>query len=320
MPPVPTAVVDAARRLRGAGLGAVREVCWRTYLRYGRHLEADPVLDADWDLLVVLDACRADLWAEVVGPDGGLPVGTTRTSPAGTSTEWLDAVFGARSAADLADVGYVTANPYSVDHVDGDALGYLREVWREAWDDDRDTVLPRAVTDAAVRAGRETDLDRLVVHYMQPHFPSIADGHAGEGSGGEQTRAGDNGPALEAWGDRPLSVWEDLRFGRRSTADVWAAYRANLEAVLDDVRLLVSNVDADRAVITADHGTAVGERGIYGHAPGLALPALREVPWAVTTATDGGRYQPPPGDVRSPSDERSTDEQVTARLDALGYR
>jgi len=317
MPPVPTAVVDAARRLRGAGLGAVREVCWRTYLRYGRHLEADPVFDADWDLLVVLDACRADLWAEVVGPDGGLPVGTTRTSPAGTSTEWLDAVFGARSAAELAGVGYVTANPCSATDVDGDDLGYLREVWREAWDDDRDTVRPRAVTDAAVRAGRETDLDRLVVHYLQPQFPCIADGCRWREAG--RPPAGD-GLALEAWVDRPLAVWADLRVGRRSTADVWAAYRANLEAVLDDVRLLVSNVDADRAVITADHGNAVGERGIYGHAPGLALPALREVPWAVTTATDGGRYQPPPGDVRSPSDERSTDDQVTARLDALGYR
>jgi len=317
MAPVPAAVLDAARGLRGAGLGAVREVCWRTYLRYGRHLEADPVFDADWDLLVVLDACRADLWAEVVGPDGGLPVGTTRTSPAGTSTEWLDAVFGARSAAELAGVGYVTANPYSADHVDGDALGYLREVWRDAWDDDRGTVLPRAVTDAAVRAGRETDLDRLVVHYLQPQFPCIADGGRCREAG--RPPAGD-GLALEAWFDRPLAVWADLRVGRRSTADVWAAYRANLEAVLDDVRLLTSNVDADRAVITADHGNAVGERGIYGHAAGVALPALREVPWAVTTATDGGRYQPPPGDVRSESDEPGTDTPVTARLDALGYR
>ena len=297
---------DAIKQLRGAGFGAVRELCWRSYLRYGRRLSADPVFEADWDLLVVLDACRADLWVETVSPDGDLPVGTTRLSPAGTSTEWLEAVLG-RSTAALSSVGYVTASPYSDDHVDGDALGYLREVWRDAWDDDLGTVPPRAVTDAAVRAGRERDLDRLVVHYMQPHFPSVADDR-------------DDGVALEAFGDRPLSVWEDLRFGRRSRADVWAAYRANLEAVLDDVRLLTSNVDADRAVVTADHGNAVGERGIYGHAAGVALPALREVPWAVTTATDGGRYQPPPGDVRSPSDQRSTDEQVTARLDALGYR
>ncbi len=310
---VPDAVADAARQLRGAGPGAVREFLWRSYLRYARSLEADPVFDADWDLLVVLDACRADLWAEVVGPDGELPVGTTRVSPGGTSTEWLDAVFGGRPPATLDRVGYVTANPYSDSHVDGAALGHLREVWRDAWDDDRGTVLPRAVTDAAIRAGRERNLDRLVVHYMQPHFPCIAEGRD------EAVDDSAAGMALESWGDRPLSVWEDLRFGRRSTADVWAAYRANLEAVLDDVRLLLENVDADRAVITSDHGNAFGERGIYGHAAGVALPALREVPWAVTTASDGGRYQPPPGDTRT-DDDGETDERVAARLESLGYR
>jgi len=296
----------AARNLRGAGLGAVREFVSRSYLRYGRSLSADPVFDADWDLLVVLDACRADLWAEVVDPDSALPVGTTRVSPGGTSTEWLAAVFGETPPERLSSVGYVTANPYSADHVDGAALGHLREVWRDAWDDDLGTVRPRAVTDAAIRAGREHDLDRLVVHYMQPHFPSIVDDR-------------DGGVELEAFGDEPLSVWEDLRFGRRSRAEVWRAYRANLRAVLPEVELLLSNVDADRAVITADHGNALGERGLYGHAAGLALRPLREVPWAVTTAADTGSYDPPPAAVDD--DERGTPTaEVAARLERLGYR
>jgi hypothetical protein len=297
--PEPLAV--AARNLRGAGVGAVRELLARTALRYGRRLEADPVLDADWDLLVVLDACRADLWAEVVGPGDDLPVGTTRVSPGGTSTEWLDAVFGDADPLALANVGYVTANPYSEGHVDGEALGRLKEVWRTGWDDDVGTVPPRPVTDAAVRVARETDLDRLVVHYMQPHFPSLADDR-------------DDGIALAQFGEESLSVWEDLRFGRRSRADVWGAYRANLEHVLRDVRLLLDSVDADRAVVTADHGNAVGERGLYGHAEGVALDALREVPWAVTTAVDTGRYEPPP-----PPDA-DDDPDVGDRLRALGYR
>ena len=80
----------------------------------------------------------------------------------------------------------------------------MREVWRDAWDYDRGTVLPRAVTDAAIRAGRNQDLDRLVVHYMQPHFPCIA-GHDGDTPGGP-TGAGGDGVALESWGDRPLAV------------------------------------------------------------------------------------------------------------------
>ncbi len=302
---------ESVRNLRGAGLGAVRELCWRTYLRHGRRLDADPVLEADWDLLVVLDACRGDLWTEVVGDDADLPVGSTRISPGGTSTEWLDAVFGDADAGALADLGYVTANPYSDTHVDGARLAHLAEVWRHAWDDDLGTVRPRAVTDAAVRAGRTADLDRLVVHYMQPHFPSVAD-ETGEGV------------ALEAFGEESLSVWEDLRFGRRSPEAVWAAYRANLEAVLEDVLLLLANVDADRAVITADHGNAFGERGLYGHAAGVALRPLREVPWAVTTATDTGSYEPPGTAAvaeSAPAGDRPTaTPEVASRLEDLGYR
>ena len=295
---------EAVRNLRGAGLGAVREFLSRSYHRYGRSLSADPVFDADWDLLVVLDACRADLWAEVVDPDSALPVGTTRVSPGGTSTEWLEATFGEAPPERLSSTGYVTANPYSADHVDGAALGHIREVWRDAWDDDLGTVRPRAVTDAAIRAGRERDLDRLVVHYMQPHFPSIVDDN-------------DDGVELDAFGDVPLSVWEDLRFGRRSRAEVWRAYRANLRAVLPEVELLLSNVDADRAVITADHGNAVGERGLYGHAAGLALRPLREVPWAVTTAADTGSHDPP---AAAAAVGETASAEVAARLERLGYR
>ena len=296
----------AARNLRGAGLGAVREFLSRSYRRYGRSLQPDPVFGADWDLLVVLDACRADLWAEVVGPDSELPVGTTRMSPGSTSTEWLAATFGEAPPERLSSTGYVTANPYSADHVDGGSLGHLREVWRDAWDDDLGTVRPRAVTDAAIAAGRGCDLDRLVVHYMQPHFPSIVDDS-------------DDGVELDAFGDVPLSVWEDLRFGRRSHDEVWRAYRANLRAVLSDVRLLLSNVDAARAVITADYGNAVGERGLYGHAGGLALRPLREVPWAATTATDSRTYGPP-STAADAAEQETVSPEVSARLERLGYR
>jgi len=293
-------VDEAVRNLRGAGFGAVREAAWHAALKYGASLDADPVFEADWDLLVVLDACRADLWAEVVGPDDDLPVGTSRIAPGGTSTEWLGAVFG-RDPAALADVGYITGNPYSASHVPGDALAAVEEVWRTGWDDDAGTVEPGAVTDAAVRVGREVDPDRLIAHYMQPHFPSLADDR-------------DDGVGLDDFGEESLSVWEDLRFGNRTRADVWAAYKQNLRIVLDDVRTLLDNVDAERAVITADHGNAMGERGIYGHAAGLALRPLREVPWAVTEATDRGTHRP------GAEADAEADPDVEERLRDLGYR
>ena len=119
-----SAAADAVRQLRGAGADAVRELCWRSYLRHGRRLSADPVFEADWDLLVVLDACRADLWEEVATAEEMLPLGATRVSPGGTSTEWLTAVFGGRGRPELFDVGYVTANPYSDTHVEAEAFGF----------------------------------------------------------------------------------------------------------------------------------------------------------------------------------------------------
>jgi hypothetical protein len=254
---------------------------------------------------VVLDACRADLWGEVAPAMEEVPIGATRISPAGTSTEWLEAVFGDREDS-LDDVGYVTANPYSETHLDEEDFDALREVWRYAWDDDAGTVPPRPVTDAAIHASRNWDSDRLIVHYMQPHFPSLSGDH-------------DDGTTLATFGEDPLPVWDDLRFGRRSNADVWRAYRANLRIVLRDVRTLLANVDADRVVLTADHGNAFGERGLYGHAAGIALRPIREVPWAVTTATDRETHDPP-APPRESTREDSSEEDVDERLRALGYR
>ena len=303
---LPDPLPEALRHVRNAGFGAVREFTWRTYLRYGRRVAAEPVFEADWDLLIVLDACRADLWTEVVTREDDLPIGTARISPGGTSTEWLEAVLGGRDRSELSGVGYVTANPYSDTHVDGEKLGLLDEVWRYAWDDDIGTVPPRPVTDAAIRAGRRHDLDRLIVHYMQPHFPSLS----GDGDGGT---------TLETFGDEPLAVWNDLRFGRRSVESVWEAYRENLRIVLEDVRLLLSNVDAPETVVTADHGNAFGERGIYGHAAGIALRPLREVPWVETTATDRRTHEPA-GSLPEPDRQTVDASGVEERLRNLGYR
>ena len=302
----------AARSLRHAGLDAVREFVSRTYHSLGSASDAEDVLGADWDLLVVLDACRADVFADVVGDgDYAFDAGGTATSPASSSTEWLASVFGAASDDELADISYVTGNPYSSRTIDAGRLGACEEVWRDAWDDTRGTIPPRPLTDAAVRAGREHDTDRLVVHYMQPHFPTV---FGDDGDGG-----GDDGIALDDWGDQPMSVWEQLRFGRRSVEAVWADYERNLEAVLADVEVLLSSVDAETAVLTADHGNAFGERHIYGHPGGVDIPALREVPWCETTASDTGDYDPGPrsGDGGGePSDETTVDD----RLESLGYK
>jgi hypothetical protein len=119
------------------------------------------------------------------------------------------------------------------------------------------------MTERAVHAHREGDFERLIVHYMQPHEPHIGPRH-GLGSG----------------------VFVDLRRGRISRADAWRSYLENLRVVLDEVAVLRENIDAERVVISADHGEAFGGFGFYAHQIGNPLPAVRRVPWVETDAVD----------------------------------
>ena len=62
--------------------------------------------------------------------------------------------------------------------------------------------------------------------------------------------------------------------------------------MLDDVEQLLDNIDADRVVISANHGEAFGEYGVYGRPIGALHPYVRNVPWAITTASGSGTYTP----------------------------
>ncbi|WP_440010353.1 hypothetical protein [Halomicrococcus sp. SG-WS-1] len=300
-------LVETGERVRAEGWSGAEKSAYEFYKgllrRVGERTDyGESVYDREWDVLVVLDGCRVDLMREVA--DEYAFVGRVgRFESAGTrSDEWMRANFGDR---DCSDTVHVTANPNSADHLDADEFALLDEVWRDAWDDDRGTVPARAVTDRAVAAARDRDPERLVVHYMQPHFPSLPDPLPG----GAMSR--------DEFGDR-VGVWERLRRGDLSGDRVWRSFRANLRYVLDDVALLLDSVDADRVVLTADHGNAFGEWGVYGHPDRVPIRALREVPWVVTSARDTGDHDP---DLArpAPANADGADVSVSERLDALGY-
>lgn len=293
------------RSLRYGGLDAIREFYTRTVNRYRGRLPADPVLDAEWEVLVVLDACRADLFQSTVesGSYANIPAGEVRTSPASSSKEWLAAVFEAAPEAALKRLAYVTGNPYAAELDAGD-FGCIDHVWRDGWDDRLGTIPPEPITDRAITRWRRGSFDRMVVHYMQPHFPSVVTGV-------------DDGVPLDAFGEESMSIWEELRFGHRSVESAWSAYRANLKYVLDEVESLLVNLDADPVVITADHGNAFGEGHLWGHPEGVHLPCLREVPWSVTAGVDTETRS---SGVDDPTTEITESAVVDERLSQLGYR
>jgi hypothetical protein len=290
---------------RMAGVRTSIDELWIGALRRADRF-ADPgvnVYERSWDALVILDGCRADVLRGVAHEYDFLDNPGTHRSPGSTSYEWMERTFSDEYADEMNRTVHVSANPFTHQYLDAERFALLDEVWRDAWDEAAGTVPARPVTDRAIRAGRERNPDeRLLVHYMQPHFPSVP-----RPLGGSAT--------LEEWRDGREMAWQGLRSGEFTEREVWQAYVANLRYVLDDLAVLLDNLNAERVAITADHGNAKGEWGIYGH-PNVPLEVLRRVPWFVTSATDRRTRDP---DVDATERGETTDEVVAERLQALGY-
>lgn len=287
-----------------------------------------PAYERDWDLLVVLDTCRTDALATVADEYDFLGNRGAVWSPGSTSGEWVAHTFDRKYAPAIGRTAYVTANPHSEEvlrnrlmppqyvavpatwpdwnPVEPEAFGLLDEVWADARDDRLGVVPPATVTDRAILAGREVNPDRLIVHYMQPHAPYIAD-------------------AIES--DEPVSEmcsepFEALRRGEADRSMIWTHYLDNLRLVLDEVAELLENVDARRVAITADHGEAFGEWGFYEHPVGCPHPVVKRVPWVQTTAVDSGSRTPQRPVTTGTPGETGTEvtADVESQLRDLGYR
>lgn len=262
----------------------------------------------EWDALIVLDTCRADALQAVADEYDWLPdnIPSTR-SPASWSRDWV------RKACDPDDYGDVmqeTAavcwNPFTGYESDARHWHRLDEVWRTVWDDELSCIPPEEITDRAIRTGRETDAERVFVWYQQPHAPYRT-------LDCEEPLTHDQVGQLETERE---TVWDLCIRGELAREDAWAAMLENLRWVLDDVERLLENLDAERVVLTADHGEAFGELGglLWGHGAGLPHPALIRVPWVELTAEDTGTCQP-----AAPTDGQD-DPDVAEQLEALGYR
>lgn len=273
------------------------------YLQTRSDVEGRSIFDEEWELCIVLDGCRADELERREGIFPWLEEVDRHPSLASCTWNWLPRTLEATPDEVLSNTAYVCANPFSDEFCSSEQFHTLDEVWRYAWDDEKGTVLPRSVTDRAITHGRSTDTNRLLVHYMQPHVPFLTDN--------SKSISRDN---FDLNRDSVLDDWDRVARGDLSRATAISWYRETLKRVLRDVDLLLSNVDAETAVITADHGEAFGEWGFYGHPGNIDLPCLTEVPWVETSATDHETYTPSEYD---PNDGSLDREEL---LRSLGYQ
>lgn len=258
------------------------------------------IYEEEWDLLIILDACRYDLMESVSADYPFLSQLEPRYSPASSSQEWLQHQFSPAYRIEMEETAYVTGNTFSNEMLDETEFETLDEVWTYGWDEESGIVLPRPITDRTITVARNQDPDRVIAHYMQPHFPALENPELG----------GKVDPTENKWIN---SIWDQLESSELTYKTVWNAYKSNLREVLTEVELLLNNTDFDNVIITADHGNGFGELGIYGHPSNRTHPCLRKVPWVKTTAQDIGDYIPQ--EYNRESDEISLED----RLAALGY-
>lgn len=192
-----------------------------------------------------------------------------------------------------------------------DHITDIFDVWQTHWDDDLGTVPPAGI-EAAFReeSAAVARADRTVLHYMQPHAPYLSYGSGGklkqiqkgikaqgEAADEDGTDAQDDG-TLAALSDtiRPKieSRLEDSEMAQK--AGLWLEldpkellsngtrvaalelYEENLRIALESIADLVDDLDGD-VVVTADHGEAFGEEGVWEHHIETHIPPLVEVPW-----------------------------------------
>lgn len=267
-----------------------------------RHGEGTRVMDEDWDTLILLDACRYDMFKERVPFDGKLE---SRISLGSTSEEFLRQNF---ADGEYHDTVYVNANVYfpkvglTQDKTFHDVIDLLDD-----WDDDLDIAHPKTVTKAAKRVHEQYPNKRIIVHYMQPHIPFI----------------GDRGLEIQKRvGER--NVWNPLRDDESpiSVDEVWEGYNDNLDFVFEYVSDLLHSISG-QVVISADHGNMVGERQLplptkqmYGHPWGVYTEELVKVPWYVIEAERRTITEEPP--VTSEA-EGYDNKFIKTRLESLGY-
>ncbi|QIO24591.1 hypothetical protein [Haloarcula sp. JP-L23] len=283
----------------------LNELYFDLHRQYADRQDRVDFFEEDWDNLLLLDACRYDTFADVVDLPGTLEYRHSRSS---STIEFLSQYLDGR---DLTDTVYVTANPQ---HYRKSDRGFVSvdfhdvvEIWQEdGWDETFRTVRPETVADATERAAGRYPNKRLLVHFLQPHYPYI--GPTGQ----------------EHFDNDSLDFFNRVMNGEVDIEDeiLWEAYRENLDVVVPHVERLLESLRG-KTVVSADHGEMFGERAFplpmreYGHPSGIHTEELTKIPWHVYD--EGPRKDIVEGDAAATETEDVATDVVEERLRDLGY-
>lgn len=285
------------------------------------HEDPIDVMAQDWDYLLLLDACRYDVFEEVNWIEGELdPV----ISAGSHSEEFCEVNFAGKT---FYDTVCVTANAFGARIGDGvfhDLIYTGEEIDDDfvGWHAFSERMEPGTVYEATLDAIERYPNKRIIAHFMQPHTP-----YFGDIADKIRERVADDGLIVRS--RQPdkveqysldddnvvVSLKEAAERGYVSHEEIREVYVENLRLVLEYVESLVSKLDG-KIVISSDHGEYLGENGKLGHPKYSYGEAVRKVPWLVIDSAS----RPEITDAKSVQQSEVAAEDIEEHLKDLGYR
>lgn len=236
------------------------------------------VMNLMWKNLIILDACRFDVFQEVNDIKGKL----YKIRSVGSSTpEWQNRTFKKK----YHDIIYISANPYISEYIFKKTLGFnpflqIIPVWDWGWNNDFLTVHPKVMNETYFGVKEsllETQKIRIILHYMQPHHPFIGKMKIKTIRTWDELRKRARGIKINKRGH---TIWDLLREGKISIDVAKEAYKQNLSFVLNYIKNLLPHLSGT-TIITSDHGNLFGEYKLFAHPKGIYFKELIEVPLLV---------------------------------------
>lgn len=245
------------------------------------------IMKEEWNVLIILDATRYDIFETLNDIKGTLE----KVESLNTGTwMWIQDNF----KKPYPNLIYVSGNPmvskFKLSKIGLGDYFKIIDAWDIGWDSELNGVRPEPVTRIAIDTIKKYPNKRILIHYLQPHFPWLENPETNRGRG-----------LLLEWTENKEKkhlhqmnteekkrfkgiMWDYVKMGKASVEECREGYISNFIIVMEEVKKLLKEIPKDKIVIiSADHGECLGfptEKGYVGHGPNLhEYRSLLEIPW-----------------------------------------
>lgn len=242
----------------------------------------------DWDILIILDACRYDIFSKIIFHSDNIlskyiadyigKIGFKMIFTGVSDTvNWLFKYW-----SDFYDLTYISGNPYinnfGIGKYSGKAhFSYVDDAWDYAFKRRTGRISPEKITKTAIKLISYAEFEKFIIHYMQPHSPYIFKD--------KKITFTDIFNILPKKFKNSLLLFHKFynkalrnnnfpfellltenQYSKLYTIkEIYDAYTENLVSVIKPIYNLVSSFPEKRIIVTSDHAEYLGEYGRFGH-------------------------------------------------------